>query len=183
MEPNVKVLALLAMLAEQTGEKISEARGEFMVAKLLPLGAQAVCQTLEAMLETARRFPTVGEIKAAMGLAQMSDQEAGRAVGERIYAAIARYGDCRADRQRIWDFIGPIGLEVVRLQGGWDHLCATVQEDDATTWKAQWRELATIVAKQGPNAAPPQYDRLRGEVRQALALVTAQADVAPKGRL
>lgn len=142
-----KIIAFLALLAEQSGENVSPARIEFMARKLLPFDHERVCNALEGLLETARRFPTVAEIKSAMGVNDASDADKGREAAERIYAAICRFGS----QMKLWDeikaFIGPIGVEVVKMQGGWLQLCETTTNDNSPTLKAQWRELAEVLVR------------------------------------
>src|SRR5689334_17808421 len=86
------VVALLGLLAEQSGEKVSDARLEFIARKLTELGANESCIALNKMLETARRFPTVAEVKALMGLAEPTARDYGNELAGVILNTIARVG-------------------------------------------------------------------------------------------
>lgn len=131
-------------------------------------------------------FPSIRQLLALAGGAEQSDDEKGREVGERIYAAIARYGSVIGDtehskqrRAAVAEMIGPIGEEVVRLQGGWNHLCDAVMDDDATTWKAQWRELATTIARRGQGMAAPQFSQIAGKTHAAIAELATKLSIVP----
>ncbi len=147
------LMALLYLLAEQTGENVSAPRVKFYVERLAPLGAGRVVPVLQRMLDGARRFPTVNEIKAELGEAPESVEDRARQIAERIYTAIAkgwgssRNADVIAHRD---EFVGEAGVQVVRLLGGWDRLANSVMVEDATTHKAQWREFAAAILRRGP---------------------------------
>lgn len=156
MEPSTRIMKMLAMLADQTGEKVSQERSDFYAERLLPLGADQVCEALSRMLETCRRFPTVGEIKSEMGVGEPTDDDKGREVAERIYNAIVRIGSingtgehAKQRRDKLAEMLGPVGHTVVEMQGGWNRLCEVVMEENATTWKAQWREFAAVIIRRG----------------------------------
>lgn len=81
----------------------------------------------------------------AMTMLAQANEVAGRIVG-----AVPRYGYTNADRAE--KFIGPVGWEVVRMQGGWAHICNTLTVDHTRTFYAQTRDLALSVLERG--AAP-----------------------------
>ena len=167
------VLMMLAVMAEQSGEQVSEARIEFVARRLEPYGLERVVETLEKMVDTHRRFPTVGEIKQAMGVSEQSNEDKGREVGELIWAAICRFGSVMSRWPEIAAAIGPIGVEVVKRQGGWMTICEIATNDNATTLKAQWRELAQVLARKpvGELDVPPDFTRLPEAAQKELALL------------
>lgn len=194
-----QILMRLALLAEQCGEQVSEARAEFMARRLVPLGTDAVCRVLEDLLETARKFPTVGEVKAAMGVSEPTDEDKAREVAERLWGAISKYGRLNSipcvlgfqdndtekpiyrkdDRwERITAYIGPIGEEVAKLQGGWNRICDVATNDNATTLRAQWRELAIVLIKKqrrgGDLDTPPDFGALPQPARKELKSLEAR---------
>lgn len=59
----IKIVGLLAIIAEQTGEDVSPARADFVVDRLLKLDHRLVILALERILESSRRFPTVQEVR------------------------------------------------------------------------------------------------------------------------
>lgn len=178
-----RLIGLLVLLAEQSGEKVSESRMEFMARRLLPLGADRVCGALEKMLDKARRFPTVAEVKTELGIvdAPVSDEDKGREVGERIWAALCKWGSQLSRWDEISTYIGPIGVEVVKMQGGWQAICDVATNDQAAALKAQWRGLAIILAAKGSRGTldePPEFGSLPGSVSELADRFTL---VAPKG--
>jgi hypothetical protein len=178
MTPGNEMMGLLAMLAKRSGENVSPELLEFTFRKLAAIGNdEKVCVALEALLENGRRFPTVGEVKDLLGLKASSPEDKGREVAERIYQALGKpWPHVVRD-----DYVGPIGVEVVKMAGGWSRLGENVMEKDATTHKAQWRELATIVARRGGLGAAPQFDSLSaGEPMAEIKALADVMDVTPK---
>jgi hypothetical protein len=175
MSPEVQVLALLAMLAEQTGEKVSQARSDFYAERLIPLGAGRVVEALKRMMDGAKRFPTVNEIKAELGEAPQTAEDKGREVADRIWVSLTRgwasslSPAVQAERDT---FVGPIGVEVVRQMGGWQRLGEVCMEDEETTRKAQWRETARIIAQKGGLGAAPQHERLAPAMQETLKIAS-----------
>ena len=115
--------------------------------------------------DTCAEFPSIAKLRQLAGRGEMSVEDAGRDVAERIYTALTKGWASSLDpavQAKRDAFVGPIGCEVVRLQGGWPHLGENVKTKDAVAWKAQWRELAAVVARKGPAALDqgPQWDRL-----------------------
>lgn len=162
MTPKQKFLVLLAMTAKQTSEQLDEIRAEFYRERLEPLGYDRANEALSRLLESARRFPTVAEIKAAMGVTDASDDDKAREVGERIWGAIGKYGYqvSVSGQIRVNDYLGPIGVEVARMQGGWNTICEIATMDNGATLKAQWRELAAVIIRKqrgGRLEAPPEF--------------------------
>jgi hypothetical protein len=156
-----EIMLRLAAFAEISGEKISDFRLEFTAKKLDELGP-GVLPALERLLETSRRFPIVAEVKAAMGMAESTPEDEGRAVAAKIWAGVAKFGELVSATRvpEVQAYVGPIGWMVVELEGGWNHLVQGCTYDAETTLKAQWRELAIVVAKRrndpslGLSAAP-----------------------------
>ncbi len=184
MASEAHVLMLLAALAEQCGEQVMEARLEFMTRRLLALNdLPRVCEALEGLLETAKRFPTVGDIKDAMGMRPASDESLAAEAATRILGAISKYGsqqygsgrDCFAVQQA---FIGEIGWHVVNISGGWQFICDSTDNENMLTAKAQWRGMALAAvqsAKRGTldlaPALPP------GPAAKAIAALADSCDI------
>jgi hypothetical protein len=144
-----QVIGMLAILAEQCSEKASDQRLAWMASKLVVHGLQPCATAIESLMSSARRFPTVSEIEREMGVGAASvDTEAiGREIADKIYTAMRKFGAWKNRRQQVEEFLGPVGIEVVRQLGGWEYLCATTLEDDIPILKAQWRESAIGVAE------------------------------------
>ena len=176
---------MLAMLAEQSGEQVSKHRLEFIVRSLAAHADARVVAGLEKLLKTSRRFPTLGEIEAAMGVGEPTDADKGREVGERIYTAIGRWGtQSRNNWPAIAEYIGPIGVKVVEMQGGWQQVCETTDYDNAGMLKAQWRELAAVLARKeaaGTLDEAPKFAKLPEGASAAIGELGAKLSLNPRG--
>jgi hypothetical protein len=154
------ILMLLAMFAEQSGENVSETRLEFLARKLIPLGIPEVCRALEKMLESARRFPTVDEVKRALGKADLSAESEGRLLAETVANAIGKYGSLQPGNVKgalaIEQAIGPSAWGVVLRAGGWNAVVDRMGENPAA-FRAQMRDMATALLESGavPRGAVP----------------------------
>lgn len=146
------VIALLAMLAEQSGEKVSEQRLEFTSERLRQYDVEQVCRALMRMVETARRFPTVGEIKAAMGVAEPTGQDEARMIAEAIMTGIRKFGYVDAGNkktpQAIRLAIGEAAWDLVTSVGGWNAVIERATENEMAC-RAQLRDLAEANLKSG----------------------------------
>ncbi len=138
------------------------------------LSHQEAVAVYHAALRKFDSFPSIRQVLELAGHGEPSNEDKGREVAERIWAAIDRFGSQYAEtthrHAEINASIGPIGVEVVRMSGGWNQLCAIATYDNATTIKAQWREMAAAVARKGAaGGAPPDFAKLPERARLALA--------------
>lgn len=152
MTPLQAVLARLALLAEQSGENVSEPRLRFIAEKLLPYGAEKVCEALEKLLESSRRFPTVAEIREAMGEAEPTARDVGLHVATVLLQAVSRYGSLQPGNARgaeaIKQAIGESAWSVALKLGGWNSLC-DMAGDNVTALRAQIRDLVECYTRTG----------------------------------
>lgn len=151
MTPSQKVAALLGLLAEQAGEKVTEARIVWLAERLLPLGPVEVAKALERMLDSARRFPTVAEVKAEMGIAEPTARDEALLVADTILSAITKYGYSNSRRHLAaveWA-LGPSIWELVKRQGGWNAVCERTDDGETGIFRAQVRDLAESYLKTG----------------------------------
>lgn len=133
-------------------------------------------QVFRKATDTCTEFPSIAKLKELAGRKPQSLEDAGRDVAERIYASLTRgwASSLTAEVQARRDaYVGPIGVEVVRQQGGWLHLSDVVQTKEAVGWKSQWRGLAEVIARRGPSQLDhgPQWDRLEKPRPEILALL------------
>lgn len=134
------------------------------------------------------QFPSIKQCLELVGLAPQSAVDKAREVAERIYGGIKRYGEITGETgKRRWTeeiapYLGDIGVEVVRLGGGWNHLCEVVLDSDATTWKAQWRGTAEAVAKRGPDRSQlgPGWDGPALPPLREVEQLADRFDITPK---
>lgn len=126
-------------------------------------------------------FPSIAELLSTIGKMEQTDQDKAREVAERILGAISRYGQtsgngesARVKTEAIAKHIGPIGMAVVKMQGGWNHVCEQVDNDNVATMKAQWRGLAESISRKGADMVdtPPDFARLRPDVAKAIEGLT-----------
>lgn len=61
-------------------------------------------------------------------------------VASRIIMHVAGIG--YADPARAEEKLGPFAWHIVKLMGGWSHLCQTMMAGQENTWRAQIRDLA-----------------------------------------
>ena len=132
-------------------------------------------------------FPSIRELLEFAGKAPRTDDDVGREVAERIWAAVERFGYTPGlNLEKVRQAIGEVAWEVVRLGGGWNSVCASASYDTKTTQLAQWRELAQSLQRKARSGealdAPPKFDVLPQRVADQLKALTERIDVTPKPR-
>ena len=152
MDQAKRLMILLALLAEQAGEQVSETRIEFIARKLLPLGPEKVCAALERMLESARRFPTVADIKGEMGIIEPSPRDEAMMLAETLISAVRKYGDLPPGHFQgalaIERAIGPAAWALAIKLGGWNSVVDRIGENQSA-FRAQARDVAEAYLKSG----------------------------------
>lgn len=154
--PNVEsrkhMALLLAALAQQSGEKVEAFRLEFLARKLEPLGLPQVCAALEKLLESSRRFPTVAEVKAAMGIAEPTALDAARQLADTLANAVVRYGEIPPGNVKtalaIEHAVGPAAWALAQRTGGWNALVDRLAENQLAC-RAQLRDSAQSLLQTG----------------------------------
>lgn len=177
-----QMMLLLVMLAEQTGEQLSKERMHFMAQRLLPLGP-SVLQAMERLLDSAKRFPTVQDIKEAMGIKQLSPEQEGRDIAATLWSAVCKFCSQVNDKKmpQIEAYVGPIGWAIVERLGGWNRFVDAASESDQGIVMAQWRELAAVFAIRQQNDQA--IARLPGGAgNPILSLVSGMTNIVDVGR-
>lgn len=95
------------------------------------------------------QFPSIRQLLDLAGKTEQSDEDKAREVGERIWGAICKHGSLRINLEEV---LGPIGAEVVKIQGGWQSICDIATYDNGPTLKAQWRGLAEVLIRKGASS-------------------------------
>lgn len=171
-----KIVGLITILAEQTREQVGRERMLFMAEALLEQGVERAVPALKSMIRKCRHFPTIADIEKEMGTDEPDEAEKAREVGERVYAAVCKWGSA-AKLEQLETFLGPIGLEVVKLQGGWQSICNVLTYDNAGQLKAQWRELAEVLVTKQRRGIPldqaPRFDLLPSPLTDAFRTIEA----------
>lgn len=146
------LMVLLGLLAEASGESVSPLRLEFTAKTLFPLGAREVCATLERMLQSARRFPTVSEVKAEMGMSELTHEDEARMIVERIAKAVGMFGEIPPGNQKtpgaVRIAIGEAAWDAVGKSGGWNALISRFGENEMAT-RAQLRDIVSVYLRTG----------------------------------
>ncbi len=125
-------------------------------------------------IERFDQFPSMRELLELAGKAELGDEGKSREVAELIWSAIIRWGSQLKRWPEISMRIGPIGVEVVRLAGGWQNICDVATDENAGTMKAQWRHLAEHMiakARSGTLDMPPDFGALPEKARTAMTLL------------
>lgn len=167
--PEVLFLQLCYLLAQQTGYQMTPEYLEYYRVALQPLGFEKVNRALKELLETARRFPTVGEVKDLCGQGDTHVYGDPAEIAEKIVGAMRMYGSWSHNIEKVCDHIGPVGQAVVNIQGGWKELCASVDDNDQlSALKAQWRQsAAAVIARwKAESYVPPEFVALDGPEKE-----------------
>jgi|688.fasta_scaffold473024_2 hypothetical protein len=169
MKNSKDVMVRLALLAEQSGEKVSETRLKFTSEKILSFGnADLVSAALEKLLESSRRFPTVDEIKKAMGFSEPTNKELGTHVANLLLQAMGKFGETSPGNLKhanaVRFAVGEQVFEIVTKMGGWN-FCIERANENIPFFISQTRDLveAYVAAKvidknQVPAALPSRAD-------------------------
>lgn len=147
------VLMLLAMLAEQSGETVSETRIDFVGRRLLEVGSTTeVCKALQRLVDSARRFPTVAEVRAEMGQSDATPRDEAMMIADVVTQALSRFGWLQpsyvegAKAREI--AVGPTAWALINRQGGWNAALERFGENQAA-FRAQLRDAAEVGLKTG----------------------------------
>lgn len=158
-----RIGVLLALIAEQCGETITEARLEFMLSRLEGLDARKLEQALESLAESSRRFPTIAEIKAAMGQSDATARDKALVIADRILAGVAKIGEIPPGGVTIGEsvrhVVGETAFEVVQAMGGWNRVVAMAGEGQ-NILRAQIRDYAEAGYRTGRFERDPSGERL-----------------------
>lgn len=178
-----KIMALLAMMAEQSGETVSDMRLEFTCKRLMEMDCELVVKALYKLIDTCRRFPTLGEIKQQMGDYDPTAKDTALQIVDTVFQGISRYGSLPPGNTKtaiaIERALGPTVWEVVKRQGGWNSVVERAGENQAA-YRAQLRDLVesymkcgVIAAKNIPTELPGLHTALSRAQKPNLRLITA----------
>jgi len=146
------LMILLGLLAEASNEKVSPLRLEFTAKHLFLLGADNVCEALGKLLQSARRFPTVAEVKAEMGRAELTPEDEAKMIAERILTAVGQFGEIPPGNtttpEAVRMALGIAAWEVVGRSGGWNAVVDRSGENQVSA-RAQIRDIAGVYLKTG----------------------------------
>lgn len=165
-----RFLFKLSVALPKFAPPLDEKAAEVWYEELGSLSLEQLMHVYQTCVRSLDAFPSIRQALEFAGAAEASPDDKGRQVADLIYTAIGKFGSIVGSMERaaakkltIEQFVGPIGSEVIRLQGGWNRICEIVDYDNAPTMKAQWRGLAASLArsgKLGDTSVPPDFARL-----------------------
>jgi hypothetical protein len=92
------------------------------------------------------RCPLPAILKQKLKGSMPSVEDEARQITEKIWGAVSKFGHSNPAMAR--DYIGEVGWQLIRMQGGWSDLCATADRSQMMGTKAQWRETVTGLINQ-----------------------------------
>lgn len=121
------------------------------------MGYDAVVAALDEVITRRRSRDAFPSIRELIELIQPEADPEAEAVeaASRIIHAVSRIGPYRPQDARV--LIGELGWLVVEREGGWTRICESLTDDNLTTMRAQWRQIALAQyrrAKAGVSGAP-----------------------------
>jgi len=138
MNLRFEISKIVVGLAEYFEKKLTDTQMAMYVEDLIDVNPTDLMRAVRLYRMDSRndRFPLPAKLKAMI---QLPDDQRSRDAAARILTAISRIGNYR--NQDAKEFIGELGWEIVKLQGGWEETCRSITEDNKGIILAQWREL------------------------------------------
>ncbi len=131
-------------LAEFYGEHLTDQRLRLYAMALEDTPLETIERVAKEIMRDPKvtRFPLPAVILERIRPASNPEHDALEAAS-RIVEAISKFGYCNPSAAE--KFIGPLGWQVVRGEGGWEALCEKVTTDKIPMYRAQWREHAKAI--------------------------------------
>ena len=110
-------------------------------------------------------MPLIPHIKDYL-VDRVSFESRSKEAASRILGAISKFGHYHVKAAE--EYIGPLGWEVVRLNGNWTSICESCTSSKEATLRAQWRDLAKSILErraEGKNYPPRLDSGLQGEIK------------------
>jgi hypothetical protein len=153
---------------------------------LSPLGYRNLVGALQAIImERGSRdpFPSIKEIRERI-VPEVDEESRAVSGASKILQAVGQYGYSNLERARA--SLGDDLWGIVRVFGGWELLCQTVNERNQTTIRAQLRDLTRAERRSRPHESLPDLrERMQGESSTGgftrIGLVNMPLEPAGKG--
>lgn len=151
MNKRADISKIIVALAEYYDKILSAQQIAMYVEDLIELEPQELVDAIKRYRNDPKneRFPLPVKLKAMIGAAD-SPEDAARDASSRIVAAVSRYGWNNPTQARV--YIGGLGWEVVRRQGGWLNVCEMLTYSNQGQYQAQWREIALSIQRSGASS-------------------------------
>jgi hypothetical protein len=133
--------ALIVATSSYYGHQIPDQVLLLYVEDLADLPFPAVAQAIRDVRRDPRttRFPLPAVIRARIQPAPTDEGEAQEAVS-RLIDSVARFGWTNGAAAKA--HMGELAWLVVQREGGWQNVCANLNQDNLGMTRAQWRQLA-----------------------------------------
>lgn len=129
---------ILGELAKQTKTELGPIGFKVYMESLAKHDWGVVAKALESCFLDLRRFPTVLEIEAKLGVVQPDEKDEANEIVARCVEAIRLFGYARPKEAA--EYIGEIGWAAIHAIGTWDSFTET-RLDDMNTTRAQLRDM------------------------------------------
>jgi hypothetical protein len=98
------------------------------------------------------RLPLPAAVRARI-VSQMSPEGEAMLIASRMVELVSSLGPYRSAEVKL--ALGPVGWELVKMEGGWESVCRNLTYDNMGTLKAQWRNLARVLIERGQQGSEP----------------------------
>lgn len=166
--PEQKFIEALTDVAELCAVPLTRNIIGLYAAALGPYGFDNAAMALTRLAVDCRPnygFPTIRQLLEILDPKKFSvldDENEASMAASLISGAVARLG-YTARPEAILERIGSLGVEVVRLNGGWAQVCHDLTDFNLSTMKAQWRREALAVIQRRKMGYGDSVPRLPGE--------------------
>ncbi len=139
MNQRIEIGKLVIGLAEYYEKQLTTSQLDMYVDDLMEISPVELLQAIRAYRRDPKNvfFPKPAQLIASI---RQPDEQRARDAVARILTAISRIGIYRMNDAQA--YVGELGWEVVRLQGGWEEVCKSITDENKAILQAQWRELA-----------------------------------------
>lgn len=172
-----KIMGLLALISEQAPQPATRSRIIFTVDQLSKYPGPKVISALGKLALEARKFPTVAEVLAAMGIKNLSDRDLAVQSAALIAGAVRKFGTWGSDGE-VKAYVGPAAWEVIERLGGWYGVSDVVTNQNESYFISQWKEQAESLLRIDSRISEETKAFLSSESKQRhLRLVASDVEV------
>lgn len=136
-----EIAKILTALAEYYDKTLTAGQLAMYVEDLIMLSPVELLRAVQEYRTKPENnwFPLPAKL-VALARPQPTDEQNAIDAITRIIQAVAKFGSYRNEDAK--NFIGEMGWFVVQREGGWQNVCALLNEDNIGMLRAQWREMA-----------------------------------------
>lgn len=139
----IEVIKTLIAFSEIYGRQFSKDSISLMANALMDLDGKRVLDALNKYMEDpkSRTFPMPGQIRDLVNPGVREEDVVNMAVA-RICEAMSKFGSYNHEQAKA--YVGELGWEIVKRDGGWLDICCT-DSSDMSIRKSQWRKIGESV--------------------------------------